>query len=214
VKRCWITNRALFASIDELLDCAARVGCAGVEMIQVREKDLAARDLYDLVRRFLAVCPRTRIIVNSRLDVALAAGAHGVHLPGCSPAPAALRAICPPGFLIGVSCHSIEELKAAEREGADYAMLAPVFKPISKSQALPPLGLDVLRRGCASVSIPVHALGGITAANAGACIEAGAAGVAGISLFSQGEQIRTAGEASSPGPPDFPAASDAFDSGL
>lgn len=166
-----------------MLGCAARACAMGVEMIQVREKDLAARELYELVHRFLSVCPRTRIIVNSRLDVALAAGAHGVHLPGCSPAPSALRAICRPGFLIGVSCHTVDELKAAEREGADYAMLAPVFTPISKASALPPLGLDVLRRGCASVAIPVHALGGITAANAAACIEAGAAGVAGISLF-------------------------------
>lgn len=183
VKRCWITNRTLFASIDDMLACAVRAGGMGVEMIQVREKDLAARELCELVHRFMAVCPRTRIIVNSRLDVALAVGAHGVHLPGSSPAPSALRAICPLGFLIGVSCHLIDELKAAECEGADYAMLSPVFAPISKSSALAPLGLDALSEACAAVTIPVYALGGITEANSAACVEAGAAGVAGISLF-------------------------------
>ncbi len=152
-------------------------------MIQVREKDLSARDLCDLVRRFLAICPQARIIVNSRLDVALALNAHGVHLPAGSPPPSALRPVCPPHFLIGVSCHSIDELQAAALDGADYAFLAPIFPPISKPSSLPPLGLDTLARACKSVSIPVHALGGITESNAGACIEAGAAGVAGISLF-------------------------------
>lgn len=183
MKRCWITNRTLFASTDEMLACATRACALGVEMIQVREKDLAARELCELVHRSMAVCPRTRIIVNSRLDVALAAGAHGVHLPGGSPAPSTFRAICRPEFLIGVSCHSIDELNAAEHEGADYAMLSPVFAPISKSTTLPPLGLDALREACAAVQIPVYALGGITEANAAACVEAGAAGVAGISLY-------------------------------
>lgn len=183
MKRCWITNRTLFASLDELLASAVRACAIGVEMIQVREKDLPAAQLCELVHRFLVVCPQTRIVVNSRLDVALALGAQGVHLPGSSASPVALRAICPPRFLIGVSCHSIEEVRAAEREGADYAMLAPVFAPISKASDLPPLGLAVLREVCASVAIPVYALGGITGENSTACIEAGAAGVAGISLF-------------------------------
>lgn len=166
-----------------MLACAARAPAAGIEMIQVREKDLPARALSDLVQRFMVVCPQTKIIVNSRLDVVLAVGGHGVHLPGGSPAPRDLRPVCPPGFLIGISCHSVDELKAAEREGADYAMLAPVFAPISKAPALPPLGLGALREACAAVAIPVYALGGITEANSAACVEAGAAGVAGISLF-------------------------------
>ena len=89
MKRCWITDRKLFASAGGMLACATRACAMGVEMIQVREKDLPGRELCELVHRFLAVCPRTRILVNSRLDVALAAGAHGVHLPGSSPAPAA-----------------------------------------------------------------------------------------------------------------------------
>ncbi len=184
MKRCWITNRALFPSLDALLECAARACTAGVSMIQVREKDLPTRDLCDLVHHFLAVCPQTRIIVNSRLDVALSLRAHGVHLPGGSPPPSALRRVCPPRFLIGVSCHSIDDLRAATLDGADYAFLSPIFSPISKTSPLPPLGLDILARACASVSIPVYALGGITELNAEACIKAGASGVAGISLFS------------------------------
>lgn len=183
VKRCWITNRNLFASIDEMLVRAERACAAKVEMIQVREKDLPAGELCDLVSRFMIACPQTRIIVNTRLDVALALGAHGLHLPGSSASPQALRTICPPGFLIGVSCHSVEDLKAAEREGADYAVLSPVFAPISKASDLPPLGLTGLREACNSVAVPIYALGGITDENSMSCIEAGAAGVAGISLF-------------------------------
>ncbi len=166
-----------------MMECSVRACSGGVSMIQVREKDLPARDLCDLVHRFLVICPQTRIIVNSRLDIALALRAHGVHLPAGSPPPSALRQACPPHFLIGVSCHSIDELQMAAVDGADYAFLAPIFHPISKISPLPPLGLDTLARACASVSIPVYALGGITELNAEACVEAGAAGVAGISLF-------------------------------
>jgi len=183
VRRCWITNRALFPSLDELLACASRAVAAGAAMIQVREKDLPARNLTDLVLRFLAACPDTAVVVNSRLDIALACRAHGLHLPGGSPPPSAFRPICPPGFLIGVSCHSTAELQAAEREGADYAFLAPVFPPISKRSPLPPLGLGALAAACRQISIPVYALGGVTSDNAQSCIDAGAAGVAGISLF-------------------------------
>ncbi len=85
--------------------------------------------------------------------------------------------------MIGVSCHRMEELLAAEREGADFAVFSPVFQPISKGSYLPPVGLDALRRATRSVNIPVYALGGIDKSNAASCIAAGAVGVAGISLF-------------------------------
>jgi thiamine-phosphate pyrophosphorylase len=168
-----------------LLAAISRNLAAGPDWIQIREKDLTGRELFELVRSVL-VQPNPRgvkILVNSRIDVALAAGAAGVHLPAGSPAPSAWRSITPPGFLLGVSCHSADEVRAAQQEGADYALFGPVFAPLSKPLQSPPAGLSGLARAAAAAKIPVLALGGITRANASACIKAGAAGVAGISLF-------------------------------
>ncbi len=167
--------------ITDSLEVAARCARDGVEMIQIRAKDLSARALADLVRGALASARGSRILVNTRTDVALACGAHGVHLPAGSMAPNAIRRIAPAGFLIGVSCHSVDELRAAEREGADFAVYGPVFPSVTKS--LTPIGIDVFQEAARSVRLPVYALGGVTAENAPRCMEAGAAGVAGISLF-------------------------------
>ena len=152
------------------------------DWIQVRDKELEARDLLELVKRALA-SSTAKVIVNTRMDVAIASGAHGLHLPAASPAPAQFRKIAPAEFLIGVSCHSVDEVKRAADEGADYVLFGPVFAPISKSTDLAPRGLDRLRKAARAVKIPVLALGGITNENKQSCIDAGAAGVAGISLF-------------------------------
>jgi thiamine-phosphate pyrophosphorylase len=152
-----------------------------VDWVQVRDKELPARELIVVVR--LAMGRVGKVLVNSRVDVALAAGAAGVHLPSGSIAAPEWRAITPAGFLIGVSCHSLEDVVLAEREGADYAVFGPVFDPLSKAPDLPARGLEELGRVARAVRIPVLALGGITEENAADCGARGAGGGAGITMF-------------------------------
>lgn len=162
---------------------------AGIDMVQIREKDLSAGGLFQLTRAVLDL-PNphgTKVLLNSRADVALAAGAHGVHLPSNAISPASVRRISPPDFVIGVSCHTLGEVRRAELEGADFAVFGPVFEPLSKAGEFTPAGLEGLRRAGQSTRIPVLALGGIDIENAKLCQQTGAAGVAGISLFHEGQ---------------------------
>lgn len=152
-------------------------------MIQVREKRLSARELCRWTELVLASAGTAKVLVNARADVALACGAAGVHLPGDAPPPSLWRPLVPPGFLFGVSCHTVEEVRRAESEGADFVLFAPVFAPLSKTSPLPPQGLARLAEACRAVRIPVLALGGVTWSNAPSCLDAGAAGIAGITLF-------------------------------
>lgn len=186
----YITDRKS-APAGDVLAVIAAAARAGVDWIQVREKDLATRALQELAAQAVAACAGTpaRLLVNDRLDVALAAGAAGVHLPSDSFSPRIIRVKFGRELLIGVSCHSDEEVACAEREGADFVVFGPVFETRSKLRYGPPLGLDRLREVCRAARIPVLALGGIRLENAGACLEAGASGIAAISLFQQAPSV-------------------------
>ncbi len=150
-----------------------------VDFIQVREKDLSTRDLTDLVRRVIEFAPLIKVLVNDRIDVAIATGAAGVHLRAGSISPMKEKLLA--RLLVTVAVHSEDDLKNAG--GADYAILAPIFQPFSKPDTRPPLGINELRRLATIAPVPILALGGITAASAKLCLDCGAAGIAGISLF-------------------------------
>jgi thiamine-phosphate pyrophosphorylase len=172
-----------------LRDSIRRAAAAGAGWIQIREKDLDARALVEIAH-FAVVETRAagaRVLVNDRLDVALAANAAGVHLGEKSlPLETVIewrRSTGLSDFLIGVSCHTLESAHAAARGGADYIFFGPVFATPSKAAFGAPQGIERLREVCASVEIPVLAIGGVNLKNARACIAAGAAGVAAIRLF-------------------------------
>ncbi len=178
--------------LAKISECAA----AGVDYIQLREKDLSIRALETLTNQAmtaLANGSRTKLLISSRADVALACGVHGVHLPANDLSASEIRAIfmwaSASAPVIGVSAHSIAEVSSAETDGADFAVFAPVFEKAGESN---PKGLEQLRKACyrtktSSASMPVLALGGITLANAPQCLEAGAAGIAAIRLFQQND---------------------------
>lgn len=199
---CYVTDRHALPGADlySLSDIVPRAVAAGVGWIQVREKDLPARALLELTRSCVAAArnAQTRIIVNDRMEVALAAGAAGVHL-GARSLPIAIvaewrrtaGAAAPKGFLIGASCHSLAEALEAERAGGDYVFFGPVFATPSKAAFGSPQGIAKLAEVCRSLLVPVLAIGGITAENAAECLAAGAAGIAAIRLFQEAADLAT-----------------------
>jgi len=159
---------------------------ASVDFIQIREKDLTTRSLLELACGALKLAERSRskILVNDRLDIALAQGLDGVQLGHHSVDPAAVRKqLGEMNLSIGVSVHSMSEFLLAEAAGASFALMGPIFATPSKSAYGPPLGLEVLATACGRASIPVFALGGIGLENYRSCLIAGATGIAAIRLF-------------------------------
>ena len=161
---------------DAVESCLA----AGLKAVQLREKDLAVRDLLGLAHALRDSTRRhgARLLINDRADVALAVGADGVQRAGTSLPVSALRAISPPGFLLGASVHDIDEARAAAAEGADFLLFGPVYDTPSKRQYGPPQGLAALEKVSAAVNTPVLGVGGVTPERVGEVTRAGAAGVA------------------------------------
>jgi thiamine-phosphate pyrophosphorylase len=205
----YITDRHAFPGDEAhqrraLLQRVGEAAAAGIDYIQLREKDLSTRDLERLASEAVATVransSTTRLLINGRVDVALACGADGVHLPGNSLPASEVRSIwmrsADRAPVIGLSAHSVDEVRYAEAHGADFAVLAPIFeKPKTELRGL---GLGLLTIACRGTlapenteaapqsSFPVLALGGVRLDNAVACTRAGASGVAGIRLFQEG----------------------------
>ena len=199
----YITDRSQFSGDEParraaLLAKIAEAASAGVDYIQIREKDLFARELASLAQEAVRVLRNsngqmssgslaTRLLINSRSDIALTVGADGVHLRSDDISPKDVRDLVArsgtrtSAFVIGSSCHSPEDVRSAESAGVDFAVFAPVFEK-KNAPHIRPSGLRELADAC-HASIPVLALGGVTLDNAASCIEAGAAGIAAIRLF-------------------------------
>ena len=185
---CLITDRARDAGgADATVERVRWAARAGVHLVQVRERDLDGGPLTRLVRRCVEAVrgSSTRVLVNDRLDVALAAGAHGVHLRADSMPAARVRTLSPPGFVVGRSVHARDEaIDAAAGGGLDYLLFGTVFATASKP-GRPPAGLAVLAEVASAVTIPVLAVGGVTPDNVGSVVLAGAAGFAAIGMFAR-----------------------------
>jgi thiamine-phosphate pyrophosphorylase len=159
-------------------------------MVQIRERDLSARDIFRITQSLTEFAGEfgTKVLVNDRADIAACAGA-GVHLTTRSLSADVARRVFGMQMLIGVSTHNLDEVKAAEKGGADFVVFGPIFETSSKVEYGRPVGTDALHQVASSVSIPVLALGGINPANYLTVLDAGAAGIAGISMFTETEDL-------------------------
>ena len=179
-------------AFKQILDQVSAAVAAGIDLIQLREKRLTARVLFELTQQAAELTrgSATRLLVNDRADIAAGAGADGVHLTTRSIDSATIRRTFGQDFLIGASTHSLVEAQSARNGGADFVVFGPVFATASKEKYGEPLGVEELRRVAGELHpFPVLALGGISASNAADCFHAGASGIAGISLFAQPERL-------------------------
>ncbi len=189
---CVVSDRTRLASaagreVDGLIERLSLAAQAGADLVQIREPDLPSRVLYDVVRRTIEAAGSTasRILVSDRVDVALAAGAHGVHLKAESMETAAVRALVPEGFLVGRSVHAAPEAVTAAEGGADYLIFGTVLPTRSKPSKQPTAGLAALQAAVAAVRVPVLGIGGMTVDAAPDVARTGAAGIAAIGLFAE-----------------------------
>lgn len=187
-----LPHQPISPDLTFLIDFADRALAAGVDMVQVRERDLPPRNVF-IVTEAIAKAAREKgayALVNDRADIAACAGA-GVHLTTRSLAVDVVRDAFSADMLVGVSTHTFEEAKAAQQGGADFVVFGPVFETKSKRDYGEPVGLEALRSVARGLSIPVVALGGINGSNFWESLDCGAAGVAGISMFTETQDLPT-----------------------
>ena len=184
-----VTDRSALPATS-LQDAVESCLAAGLKAVQLREKDMAVRDLLGLAHSLRDSTRRhgAKLLINDRADVALAVGADGVQRAGTSLPVSALRAISPPGFLIGASVHAVDEARAAESAGADFLLFGPVYDTPSKRQYGPPQGLAALEQVSSAVGIPVFGVGGVTPGRVADVMRTGAAGVAVIGAILAAER--------------------------
>ncbi|MFN2257179.1 MAG: thiamine phosphate synthase, partial [Desulfuromonadaceae bacterium] len=178
-----ITDRQLMRPDQNFYEVLEQLMVAGVRMVQLREKDLPARELYTMALRLRAITQRHNglLLINDRVDIALAVNADGVHLRNNSLPPGVVRKLLGSDKLIGVSTHSTEEITMAAKQNADFATYGPVFHTPSKAGYGAPRGLTELQGACGASALPVYALGGIAVTNTPAVMTTGTYGVAVIS---------------------------------
>jgi thiamine-phosphate diphosphorylase len=178
--------------LDMVVAAAGRAARAGVDLIQIRERDIDDRSLLALVAgvRNAVGGTHAQVLVNDRIDLAMASQADGVHLPAQAVAASRARAMVPEGFLVGRSVHSEPEALAADHDGGcDYLIFGSVFASASKRAGHPVAGPDALARVCESVRLPVLGIGGITVERAPEVARAGASGIAAIGLFATADEV-------------------------
>ncbi len=191
-----ITDRKLFADSSSMIIAIENALKGGVKAVQLREKDLGTRELLDMAYKMRELTERysAKLFINDRADIAIAVDADGVHLGQQSMPALAVRRIAKENFFIGVSTHNINEAKKAEEEGADFVTLGPIYETPSKLKYGKPIGVDIIKKVKAEVSIPVFAIGGIKENKLKEVIDAGADGAALISGILGEKDVTSASE--------------------